>query len=142
MTEFRSRHRASRLSAVAFLLGSGGIAVFSGVLNLFAVDVVAASHIAAAGPESWIGQPDAWQWDAITALGLAGALAAACITTACIHARRGAALAMAPAWAVIEGGLLWLVWQASSNTAGDLLLWQLAAAALLVAAVAMTPAER
>jgi hypothetical protein len=142
MRAFGRRHRASLVSAVAFLLLSIGVAVFSAVFNLFAVDVVANSQIAAAGPGSWIGEPDEWQWDGITALGLAGALAAAFIVSACIHARRSLVFAVAVAWAIIEGGLLRLVWHASSNTAGDLLVWQLAAAAALIAAVATIPAER
>ena len=139
---FRRRRHASRVSAVAFLLVSVGVGVFSGVFNLLAVDVVAGSRITGARPGSWIGQPDKWHWDAIAALGVAGALAAAYIVSACIHARRVPALAVAAAWAISEGALLRLVWHASPNTGEDLVLWQLAGAALLVAAVAMIPAER
>jgi len=112
------------------------------VFNLFAVDVVADSRIAAADPGSWMDHPDRWQWDAITALGLGGALAAAYIVSACIRARRSLAFAGAAAWAIIECGLLRFVWHPSSNTAGDLLIWQLGGAALLVAVVAMIPNER
>ena len=142
MKAFRTRHRASRVAAVAFLLVSVGVGVFCGVFSLFAVDVVADSRIATAGPGSWIGQPDEWQWVAIVALGLAGALAAAYIASACIHGRRFPAFAGAAAWAIVEGGLLRLVWHASLNSGGALLLGQLAGAAVLVPAVALIPAER
>lgn len=142
MEAFRTRHGASRVAAVAFLLVSVGIGVFSGVFNLFAVDVVGSSWSAAAGPGSWIGQSDQWQWDAITALGLAGAVVAAYVLSACIHGRRVSAFAAAAAWAIVEGGLVRLVWHASPNSGGDLVLWQLAGAAVLVAAVALIPDER
>src|SRR4051812_471492 len=43
------RHRASLVASVALLLVSIGVAVFPACSNLFAVDVVADSRIAAAG---------------------------------------------------------------------------------------------
>jgi hypothetical protein len=137
-----ARWRVSRLLAVAALLVSVGIGVFSGAFNLRAVDVVAASRESAAGPGSWIGRPDEWQWDAITALGLAGALVAAYVVSACFHARRGPAIAAALAWALSAAGLSSFVWHASPNTGADLVLWQLLGGAALVAAVASIPTKR
>jgi hypothetical protein len=130
------QRRGVLLPGLALLALSIAIAVFAGVFNLLAADVAAATQIAAAGPDSWIGRPDARQWDDITALGLTGALAAASVVSASVRARRSLAFAAAAAWSLVETGLLLLVWHASENTAGDLLLWQLAGAALLVASLA------
>lgn len=131
--------RLSRTLAVAALLVSVGIAVFSGVFNLLAGDVVAVSRVSAAGPGSWIGRPDEWQWDAITALGLAGALVAMYAVSTCFRGRRGPAVASAVGWALVAAGLSSLVWHASPNTGADLVLWQLLGGALLVAVVASIP---
>jgi hypothetical protein len=59
-----------------------------------------------------------------------------------IRARRFTALTAAGAWTIVEIGLLALVWHASPNTGGGLLLWQLAGAALLDVALARTPGAR
>jgi hypothetical protein len=136
------RRRAARLPAVGFLVLSLGVAAFAAVFSLFSNDVVAESAISAAGPGSWLGRPGAWQWDAITALGLAGALAAAFVTVSCFRARRRRAVAGAAIWALAAATLSALVWHASSNTGSDLVLWQLAGAVLLAIALAGTPTER
>jgi hypothetical protein len=104
--------------------------------RLFAADVVAASRAAQAGPESWVSEFGAWQWDAITALGLAGVLLAAFTVAAAWRAHRRAALAGAVAWGAGAVALTGLVRHASPNSGGVLALWQLAAAGLLLAVVA------
>jgi hypothetical protein len=118
-----------RLAAVGFVGLSAGVGVFACIFTLFAADVVAASAAAAAGSGSWLSHYDAWQWNAVAALGLAGAL----VSVLTVRARsRDAAITATIAWVVIEGVLVALVWHASSNTGATLVVWQLAGAALLV----------
>jgi hypothetical protein len=131
--------RASVTSAVALLLVSLGIAFFAAAFNVFAVDAVAESRISEAGPGDWIGDPQALQWDILTGLGLTGATAAVGAVVACIRARRFALAVSAVTWTVLQASLWHLVSHASANTAGDLLFWQLAGVALLIAAVVMVP---
>jgi hypothetical protein len=137
-----AHRRRALIPGLALLTVSIAIAVFSVVLNVLSVDVVAASQIAAAGPESWIGRPGAQGWDVITSLGFAGALAAACVTLASVRALRPLAFAAAAAWTIVEAGMLLMVWHASSNTAGGLLIWQLVGTALLAVAMVMVSTAR
>jgi hypothetical protein len=136
-----TRRRSSWVAAVGFLLISLGISAYAGLLNLFAVDAVAESRISASGPESWLGRPGAWQWDAMTALGVAAALLAGYMAAELL--RRGRLRFFYPpaGWALCEAALVWFVWHASPNSGGVLALWQLAGAALLLAAAAGSPAE-
>jgi hypothetical protein len=135
------RRRAARLPALGILVLSIGVAAFAAVFGLFPEDVVAESDIAAAGPGSWLSRPGAWQWDALTALGLAGALAAAFVAVSCFRAQRHRAVAGGAIWALASTALAALVWHASSNTGSDLVLWQLAGAVLLIVALAATPTQ-
>jgi hypothetical protein len=134
------RARGSRVPAVGALLVSIGVAFFSGWINLVSSDVVGGS--AADDPGSWLHRHDAWQWDAITALGVAGALMAALVVSACFGARRRAAVSGAVGWALVTAALLGLVWHASSNTGAGLVRWELFGAALLAAALVRISAER
>jgi hypothetical protein len=136
------RRRAARLPAIGFVVLSTGVAAFAAVFGLFPEDVVAESDLSAAGPASWLSRPRAWQWDAVTALGLAGALAAAFVALSCFRAQRHRAVAGGAIWALASTTLAALVWHASSNTGSDLVLWQLAGAVLLVTALAGTPTQR
>jgi hypothetical protein len=135
------RRRSSWVAAVGFLLISLGISAYAGLLNLFAVDAVAESRIAASGPESWLGRPGAWQWDAITALGVAAALLAGYMVAELLRRSRVRSVNAPAGWALAEVVLLGLVWRASPNSGGVLVLWQFAGAALLLAAAASSTAE-
>jgi hypothetical protein len=118
-----------------------GHRAYAGLLNLFAVDAVAQSRISASGPESWLGRPGAWQWDAITALGVAAALLAGYMVAELLRRSRLRSVNAPAGWALVEVVLLGLVWHASPNSGGVLVLWQFAGAALLLAAAASSPAE-
>ena len=132
----------SRLLAIGFLLVSLGVGGFSLLFNLASSDVVAASRAAEFGPGTWLSRSDAWQWDAISALGLSGAAVAAFVASACFRARRRVAAAWGASWVPISGALLAMVWHASPHTGAGLRTWQLASAALLVGAITSVPAER
>jgi hypothetical protein len=132
----------SRLLAIGFLLVSIGVGLFSCFFNLFSADVVGASRASEFGPGTWLSRSDAWQWDAISALGLAGAVVAAFVALACFHGRRGEAAVWGATWVPISGALLALVWHASPNTGTGLLIWQLIGGGFLIGAIASVASER
>jgi hypothetical protein len=128
--------RMRRLAAVGFVVLAVGIALFACVFHLFAADVVAASRASELGPDSWVGDFEAWQWDAITTLGLVGVVLAGLSVVAVRRGQRSAALAGAAGWMVVAIALTGLVRHASANSGATLAVWQVATAGLLVAVVA------
>jgi hypothetical protein len=77
----------------------------------------------------------------MSALGVAAALLAGYMVAGLLRRGRLRSFYLPAGWALCEAALVLLVWHASPNSGGVLALWQLAGAALLLAAAASSPAE-
>jgi hypothetical protein len=99
----------------------------------------------ACGGEGWRGRPDAWQWQAIAALGAAAFLTATALVLLVVLRRRRAAVGALVAEFLLAGTLMTLLapdWWRHVDRNALAVLATLAAAGAAFGAVALMPSHR